>query len=143
MLVGQPIHLVVIDPLVVLFHAVRNHFVQLSREVQRVSVREMPAMCQVQAEYGIARLHHCKIDSHVGRSACVRLHVRMVGLEQRFRPSDGQALDDIHVLAAAVIAASWVAFGVLVREDGTSGFENRAADEVFRRDELEARRLPA
>ena len=107
-----------------------------------MAVRQVAAVREVQAEDGLARLHRGKVHGHVGGRAGMRLHVRMFGAEQRLGARDRQALDDVHVLAAAVVAAARIAFGVLVREHGAGRFENRAADEVFRRDELEAGRLP-
>ena len=62
--------------------------------------------------------------------------------EELFRPADGEALDDVHVLAAAVVPATGVAFGVLIGEYGARRCEDGAADEVFRGDQLETVPLP-
>ena len=124
-LVGEPIELVVVDPLVVLRHAVRHDRVELAGEVQRMAVREMAAVREVHAEDGVARLEQREVDGHVRLRARVRLHVRVLGAEQRLRARDGRALDDVDVLAAAVVAPARIAFGVLVREDRAGGFENR------------------
>ncbi len=50
----------------------------------------------------------------VGLGAGVRLHVGELGAEQGLDPVDGQLLDHVDVLAAAVIALARVALGVLV-----------------------------
>ena len=71
----------------------------------------------------------------------VRLHVGVLGAEQGLRPGDRQRLDDVDLLAAAVVAPARVALGVLVREDRTGRFEDGAADEVLRGDQLEPVRL--
>src|SRR5207249_7024172 len=55
---------------------------------------------------------------------------------------DGRLLHDVHPLAAAVIPAARITLGVLVRQDGPGGFEDRAADEVLRGDEFETVVLP-
>src|SRR5688572_25407600 len=68
----------------------------------------------------------------------MRLHVGVVGLEQRFGALDGERLDDVDELAAAVVTAARIALRVFVGQDRAGGFENRVADEVFRRDQLEA-----
>src|SRR4029453_4847904 len=68
----------------------------------------------------------------------MRLHVGRGGPEELFRPRDRQRLGDIDELAAAVVALSRIALGVLVRQYRPGGFEDRLADEVFRGDELEA-----
>jgi hypothetical protein len=72
----------------------------------------------------------------------MRLHVGVVRTEQRLRAGDRRALGDVDELTPAVIALPRVAFGVLVGHHRPGGFEHGAADEVFRRDELEAAVLP-
>ena len=141
-LVGQPIELVVVDPFVLRAHAVRHDFIELAREVQRMAVRQVAAVREVHPEHGVARFHDREIHRHVGLRARVRLHVGVLGAEQRLRARDGEALDHVHELAAAVVAAARIAFGVLVGEHRAGRFENRAADEVFRGDQLEAIALP-
>src|SRR5262245_19701182 len=68
----------------------------------------------------------------------MRLNVGVLGAEERLRAGNSRALDDVNELAAAVVALPWIPFGVLVREHRTGRFENRAADEILRRDQLEA-----
>src|SRR5579871_6773129 len=68
----------------------------------------------------------------------MRLHIGVVGAKERLGARDGRALDDVHELAAAVVAAPGITLGVLIGEDRPRRFENRAADEVFGGDELEA-----
>src|SRR5204863_3282813 len=70
--------------------------------------------------------------------AGVGLHVRMFGAEERLRARDRRALDDVDVFTPSVVAAAWIAFGVLVGEYGAGRLENSAAHEVLRGDELEA-----
>ena len=45
----------------------------------------------------------------------VRLHVRVLGAEQLLRAIDGEFLDDVDHLAAAVVAPAGIPLGVLVR----------------------------
>ena len=141
-LVGQPVELVVIDPFVVRLHAVGDDFIQQARKVERVTVRQVAAVGEVHAEDGVARLHDREIHGHVGLRARMRLHIRVLRAEELFRPADGEALDDVHVLAAAVVPATGVAFGVLIGEHGARRGEDGAADEVFRGDQLETVPLP-
>ena len=84
-LVGQPIELVVVDPLVVRLHAVGDDFVQQARKVERVAVRQVAAVREVHAEDGVARLHDREIHGHVGLRARVRLHVGVLGAEELLR----------------------------------------------------------
>ena len=51
-------------------------------------------------------------------------------------------LDDVHVLAAAVVALAGIALGVLVGEDAARGFEHGLGSEILAGDQLEARVLP-
>ena len=55
-LVRQPRDLVVVDALVSRRGRRRDDRVELAREVQRVAVRQMPAVRQVHAQHGVARL---------------------------------------------------------------------------------------
>src|SRR5262249_53111043 len=57
---------------------------------------------------------------------------------ERLGARDRRTFHDVDELTSAVIALTRIPFGVLVREYGTSRFEYRSADEVFRGDELEA-----
>ena len=140
--VGQPVELVVVDPLVVLPHAVGDDRVELAREVERVAVRQVAAVREVHAEHRVARLEQRHVHRHVRLRARVRLHVGVLGAEQRLGARDGGALDDVDELAAAVVAPARIAFGVLVGQHRAGRLEHGAADEVFRGDQLEAVVLP-
>ena len=119
-------------------HAVRDDRVELAGEIQRVAVRQVAAVREVHAEHGVARLEQREVHRHVGLRAGVRLHVGVLGAEERLGARDRRALDDVDELAAAVVAPARIAFGVLVGEDRAGGLEHGAADEVLRRDQLEA-----
>ena len=71
------------------------------------------------------------------------LDVRVLRAEKSLRALDGQGLDPVDVLAAAVVALPRVPFGVLVREDAADGGEDRLADEVLGGDQLDPVALPA
>ncbi len=73
------------------------------------------------------RLEDGEIDGHVCLAAGVGLDVDVLGAENPLCAVDGQLLDDIHVLAAAVPAAARVALGVLVGEAGALGLHDGAA----------------
>ena len=107
-----------------------------------MAVREVPAVREVHAEHRVARLEHRDEHAHVGLRAGVRLHVGVLGAEERLGAVDGQGLGHVHELAAAVVALARIPLGVLVGEHGSGGFEDGRADEVLRRDELEAGGLP-
>ena len=137
-LVSKTIEFVVVDALVLFAHTVRNDRVELTREVERMPVRQVSAVCQVHSEHNVAWLQHRETDGHVGLRTRVRLHVGVFSAEQGLCPRDGRAFDDVHVLATAVVPLAWVAFRVLVGEHRAGCLEHGAADEVFRRDQLQA-----
>ena len=67
----------------------------------------------------------------VGLGAGVRLHVGGLGAEQGLHPVDGELLDDVDVLAAAVVAPAGVALGVLVGQDRALGLHHGERGEVL------------
>ena len=75
-------HVIEIDTMIALPHAVRNHVVELSREIDRAAVRQVTALGQVHRQIPVARLEHGQVDGHVGLRAGVRLHVGMVAAEE-------------------------------------------------------------
>ena len=70
--------------------AVGHDRVELAGEIERVAVREVAAVRQVHAEHRVARLQQRHVDRHVRLRAGVRLHVDVVGAEQRLGARDGQ-----------------------------------------------------
>ena len=67
----------------------------------------------------------------------MRLDVGVVGAEQLLGARDGERLDYVDVLAAAVVALARIAFGVFVGHHRALRFEHRLAHDVFRRDQLQ------
>ena len=67
----------------------------------------------------------------------MRLHVGIVGTEQRTGPLNGQAFHHIDVLTAAVVALARIAFSVFVGELGALGLHHRAAGIVLRCNQLD------
>ena len=79
-----------------------------------------------------------RVGGGVGLGAGVGLDVGVLGAEDLLGAVAGQVLDDVGVLAPAVVAASRIALSIFVGEDGARGFKHGAADEVLRGDHLEA-----
>ena len=73
----------------------------------------------------------------------MRLHVGVLRAEELLRPRDGDLLDDVDVLAAAVVPLARIAFRVLVGEDRALRLEDRATRRVLRGDEFEVVLLPS
>ena len=97
-------HLVHVDPLVARLHLVRHEPVEHPAGVDRRAVGEVAAVVEAEAEHRVARLEQRLVHAHVGVGAGVRLHVGVLGAEQRLRPLDGERLDVVDDRVAAVVA---------------------------------------
>src|SRR5579872_6923205 len=62
---GKLLQFVVVDGLGLARNAVRNDLVGLAGEVQRMTMREVAAVSQVQAQYGVAWLDDRGVRGHV------------------------------------------------------------------------------
>ena len=94
-------------------------------------------MVEPHGEDRVAGLERAEVDGHVRLRAGVRLHVRVLGFEEGLRPVDGELLDLVDHLAAAVVAAAGVALGVLVRRHASDGLEHGRPGEVLGGDQLD------
>ena len=136
-LLRQPPHLVEVDALGLGRDAVGHEAVVAAREVDLVAVRQVAAVVEAQPEHRVADVEHRVVGGHVGLRAGVRLDVGVLGAEEGLGALDGDALDLVDDLAAAVVALARVALGVLVREHRADGLHDRRPREVLGRDELE------
>ena len=82
-------------------------------------------------------------DGLVGLGAGMGLHVGEAAAEEGFGALDGEALGDVDLFAAAVVAAAGIALGVFVRQDAALGFEHRGGDDVLAGDEFDSVLLAA
>ncbi len=108
-----------------------------ARHVDPHPVREMAAVRELEPHHRVAGVQQRVVHGDVRLRARVRLHVRVLGAEQVERALDREALGDVDVLAAAVVALARIALGVLVGEDRSLALEHRHRDEVLGRDHLE------
>ena len=97
-----------------------------------MAVREVAAVGQVHRQVGVARLEQRHQHGHVGLAAAVGLDVGRLAPEQLLRAIARQPLDRVDVLAAAVVAPSGVALGVLVRHHRGHRLTHRARAVVLR-----------
>ena len=132
------LQLVVVDGLGFAGHAVGDDLVGLAGKIQRMAVREVSAVRQVQAENRVARLDDRGVGGHVRGRAGMRLHVGVLGAEELLGAIARQVLDHIGELASAVVALAGITLGVLVGEDRARGFQHRLAHEILRGDQLQA-----
>jgi hypothetical protein len=136
-LAGDARHLVHVDPIGLGRDLVGGDVVQPARHVELHAVGQVAAVGQREPHDRLAGLQQRVVDRRVGLGAGVRLHVGVLGPEQRLGPIDGQLLDDVDVLAPAVVAAARVALRVLVGQHAALALEHRHRHEVLRRDHLE------
>ncbi len=78
------------------------------------AVGQMAAFGEFDGDEGVARVEQGVEHGGVGVGARVRLHIGELAVEQLLGALDGQVLDQVVLLAAGVVAAAGVAFGVLV-----------------------------
>ncbi len=82
---------------------------------------QVAAVIEPHGEDGRARFEQRLVDGEVGVGAGVRLHVGVVGPEQRRGPVAGQVLHHVDDAVAPVVALARVALGVLVRQHRARG----------------------
>ena len=129
--------LVHVDEVRVRADLVGRDVVELARHVELHPVREVAAVREREAHDAVARLEQRVEDLRVGLRAGVRLDVRVLGAEQLLGAVDRELLDDVDVLAAAVVALARIALGVLVRQHAALALQDRLRDEVLRGDHLQ------
>ena len=103
----------------------------------------MAAGGEVEAHEGVAGLQQRQKHRLVHLAAGIRLHVGKAGAEQFLGALDRQRLGDVDPFAAAVVARARIALGVLVGHHRALRFQHRAADDVFRGDQLDLMALTA
>ena len=136
-------HLVHVDAMVVAAHAVGHRLEPLARHVDRRAVAEMAAGGEVEAEERVAGLHQREERRDIGGCAGMRLHIGKARAEQFLDALDRQRFGDVDELAAAVIAPARQPFGIFVGQHRALRLQHGAADDVFRRDQLDLVALAA
>src|SRR5207302_3070137 len=92
---------------------------------------------QRQPELRIPQLRHREVGRHVGLRTRMRLHVHLLGFEQRFGAVDRELLHLVHDFTAAVVPLLGEPLGVLVGERRAHGLHDGHGGEVLARDQLE------
>ena len=116
--------------------AVGDEVIVFAAHVHGGAVGQMAALRQVHAHDGIAHIQQRKVDGEVGLCAGVGLDIGVLGAEQLAGTVDGDLLDLVHKLAAAVVAMAGVAFRVLVRQHTAHGRHHGGGDDVLAGDQL-------
>ena len=120
-----------------LINTVRDDVVQFAGEVNRGAVSQVAALCQVHTQNGIARLQQSGVNSEVSLRTRVRLYVSVVSAKQLFCTIDSQLLNDINVLATAVVAFARITFSIFVGQLRTLRLHNTRAGVVFGGDQFD------
>ena len=140
--VSQPLDLLHVDQVILLAYVVRGDVVELAGEVQPHPVGEVTAVVEGLTQDRVPGLQQREHRRGVGLGTGMRLHVGESRAEQCLHPVDRQLLDEVNVLAAAVVAAPRVALGVLVCQNRSLGLHHRHRSEVFAGDHFQGALLP-
>ena len=118
-------------------------FEPFAGDVDGFAVGKVAAVVEVEAHDGVAGHESGHEDGLVGLAAGVGLDVDVVAVEEFLGAIAGEVFDDVDELAAAVVAAAGVAFGVFVGEGRGGGGHDGGGDVVFAGDEFEGGFLAA
>ena len=121
----------VVDQVIVFAHLVGRDMKPLARLVDGRAVGEMAAAGEVQSHVGIARLQKREKHGLIGLGAGMRLHIGEGAVEKLPGAFDRQVLGNIHILAAAIVAAPRIALGIFVGQDRALGFQHGARHDIL------------
>ena len=131
-------HFVVVDGFRIAANVVESCAIKLAAEAEPVAVRKVTAMREIETENRVAGLEDCRECRCVCLGAGMRLHVDVVAAKDLFGAIAGQVLDDVGVLASAIIAATGIALRVFVGK-----YRSRRPPELPRRQSSRSRSSPA
>ena len=136
-LMGEPLDLVIVDAVIVLAHAILHGVEPFAGQIGRRAMGEMAAGGERHADHRVAGLDQRQHDRLIGLRARMGLHIGEGAIEQPLGAVDGELLDDVDVLTAAVIALARISFGIFVGEERAGGVEHRLRNDVLRGDQLD------
>ena len=96
----------------------------------------MSALGQIHAHNGVAQFQQGKIDRKVGLCAGMGLHVGVFCPKQSAGAVNGDLLNLVHKLAAAVIAVTGIALCVFVGQHAAHRRHNSGGNDVFTGNQL-------
>ena len=102
-----------IDP-AVFAYLVGNNLVELTRDVQLHTVREVPTVSQRKTHDFLAGGQQSVHDGVIRLGAGVRLYVGVFGTEEFLNPLNSQLFDDIDEFTTTIVAAARVTFRILI-----------------------------
>ena len=120
-LLGQTFYLIIVNGLFFIVDAITDDVEVLAGKVDLHAVGEVTAIGKTHAHDRVAGIGDGHQHRFIGLCAGVRLHVdghfdagRLA--EELLCPFNGNALDLINILAAAVVALAWIAFSIFIGE---------------------------
>jgi len=119
-----------------LIHTVVDKIIRFAGEAHLFAMRQVTSMGKGHTHYRIAVLNCSVVGGHIRLSAGVWLDVSMVSMIEGLSPLNGQPFNNIHVLTAAVVTLTRIAFRILTGEERPQGFQHRRAGIVLRGDEV-------
>ena len=117
--------------------SVGHGVVQASREVQLHSVGEVSAVRKLESKNCVVLRRNGVKNCGVCRCARVWLHIGVGRAEQRLCAFDGERFRNVDKLTTAVVPLAGVSLGVFIGQHRALNLQNRARNEVFRRDHFE------
>ena len=136
-LLGHARERVVVDGLGLGVNAVKMRLKIFPGQGCLAAVRQVAAVGEVHAEDAVSRLQQCRVHGHIRLRAGVRLNVGVIRAEEPRHTVDGQTLDLVNIVAAAVIARAGIALGVFVRQVAAHGLHHGRAREILGRDQFQ------
>ena len=117
-------------------NAVRHKVVVFAAHIDRGTVGQVSALGKVHAHHGVAQIQQGKIDRQVGLCAGMGLHIGVFCPKESAGAVDGDLLNLVHKLAAAVIAVTGVALCVFVGQHTAHRRHNGRGNDVLAGDQL-------
>jgi hypothetical protein len=139
---GRRAQAVVVDLAARRQRAIAHEVEDLAHTRHRCAVRQVTAVREIHCEDRVARLEARHVHRLIHWRAAQRLHVGVLGAEQRLGTLDRELLDAVGELLAAVVAAPWVTFRVLVGEHAAVGRVDLRERVILGWDQLDAFALP-
>ena len=137
-LIGHTLELVIVNALGLGIQRIRMEVVDKPREVHRRAMGQVPALLKRHAEHGVARLDKGLIRCGIRGGTGMRLDIGILATENLLRALASELLDDVDLLAAAVVALARISFGILIGKDATNCLHHGRRGEILGCDELDA-----
>ena len=113
---GKSFHLVIIHSSCLLVEVISHRAIQNSGCVDSRTMREVTAVCKVEAHECVSWLKHCEQHCSIGLCARVRLNIGIFSAEEFANSVDSKLFHLVNNAATAVVALAGITLGILVGE---------------------------